>query len=61
MKNDSKYHAPAVFGGDDIVFAVPALLATGVAAVAVGWAARAMRGDNIVEKSIAGLEPCLEA
>ena len=59
MKNNSKYHAPAVFGGNDIVFAIPALLATGAAAVAVGWAAKAMRGDNIVEKSIAGLEPCI--
>ena len=53
-----KYSVPAVFGGNDGVFAVPALLATGVAAVAVGLAAKAVRGDRSISESMPALEPC---
>ena len=54
-----KYSVPAVFGGNEGVFAIPALLATAAAAVAVGVAAKAIRGDR--EMSVApALEPCID-
>lgn len=57
MKKDNKYSAPVVFGGNEGIFAVPALLATGVAAVAAGLAAKAVRGDRSISVMPA-LEPC---
>lgn len=60
MKKDNKYVAPVVFGGDEGIFAVPALLATGVAAVAVGLAAKAIRGDRNMSVFIPALEPCID-
>ena len=58
MKKYKDYVSPAVFGGSDGVFAVPALLATAAAAVAVGWGARAMRGDSEISVMLPALEPC---
>ncbi len=55
-----KYEVPAVFGGNEGVFAIPALLATGVAAVAVGLAAKAVRGDREMSVMLPALEPCID-
>ncbi|MBQ7219407.1 MAG: hypothetical protein IJS28_00335 [Synergistaceae bacterium] len=57
MKN-SDYSTPAVLGAYEGTFAIPALLATGAAAVAVGLAAKAIRGDRSMSGSMPALEPC---
>lgn len=54
------YKSPAVFGGSDDVFAIPALLATGAAAVVAGLAAKAIRGDRNLS-AVPSLEPCMIA
>ena len=59
MKKNTHYSAPAVLIGNEGVFAVPALLATAVAAVGVGIAAKAIRGDHSLS-SIPVLEPCID-
>ena len=59
MNTESKYSAPAVFGGEEGVFAIPALLATGAVAVAVGLAAKAVRGDRNLSV-IPALDPCID-
>ena len=59
MKKYKDYVSPAVFGGSDGVFAVPALLATAAAAVGVGLATRALRGDREMSVTIPALEPCI--
>lgn len=61
MKKCKDYVSPAVFGGSDGEFAIPALLATVAAASAVGLAARALRGDREMSVMLPALEPCLEA